>query len=374
MSLRSSGPNGEGQGRAGLALVDGVVHLDPHAAVLAAMLEGWSAQMASRSLKDTTIESRLALVRRFVAYTNEYPWEWGPADVEEFSASLRSGGTPRALSTVRGYQIQLGLFCEYLVDPRYGWGAVCEERFGSHPTQVCTEWNRTRHVDEYEGDPRRRPFRLAELQALFDHADDEVDRIRRAGRKGALAAFRDAVLLKVVYAWGLRRREAVMLDVADLHAHAGAPDFGGLGALQVRWGKAKRGGVPRRRTVVSLFDWSVEALAQYVHEVRPAFGCAQHPALWVTERGGRLSARSVDERFAAYRDAIGLPAQLDLHCLRHSYVTHLVEAGYPERFVTEQVGHSWGSTTAIYCSVSDDFKNQVLSRALAGAFPIGART
>jgi integrase/recombinase XerC len=52
-------------------------------------------------------------------------------------------------------------------------------------------------------------------------------------------------------------------------------------------------------------------------------------------------------------------------------VTHLVEAGYPERFVTEQVGHSWGSTTAIYCSVSDDFKNQVLTRKLAGAFPIG---
>lgn len=44
------------------------------------------------------------------------------------------------------------------------------------------------------------------------------------------------------------------------------------------------------------------------------------------------------------------------------------EAGFPERFVTDQVGHSWGSTTAIYCSVSDDFKNQVLAKAVAGAF------
>jgi integrase/recombinase XerC len=81
-----------------------------------------------------------------------------------------------------------------------------------------------------------------------------------------------------------------------------------------------------------------------------------------------MSARAVDERFAAYRDALGLPSVLDLHCLRHSYVTHLVEAGFPERFVTEQVGHSWGSTTAIYCSVSDDYKNRVLARAVAGAF------
>lgn len=358
-------------GSAGLALVDGVVHLDPETAVFTAMLEGWTAQMASRCLKDTTIESRLALVRRFAAYTNEYLRQWGPGDVEEFSASLRSGGAPRAVSTVRGYQIELGLFCEYLVDPRYGWAVVCGERFGSHPTQVCTEWNRARHVDDYEGDPRRRPFTLEELQRFFDHADSEVTRIRATGRKGAVAAFRDAALFKVVFGWGLRRREAVMLDVADLHAHAGAPDFGRCGALHVRWGKAKRGSTPRRRTVVSLFDWAVEALDQYVTEVRPAFGCAEHPAVWLTERGGRLSPRAVDERFAVYRDACGLPPTLDLHCLRHSYVTHLVEAGYPERFVTEQVGHSWGSTTAIYCSVSDDFKNQVLSRSLAGAFPIG---
>jgi len=183
-----------------------------------------------------------------------------------------------------------------------------------------------------------------------------------------LAAFRDATLLKVVYGWGLRRREAVMLDVADLHPNATAPGFGEYGSLFVRWGKAKRGSPPRRRTVLSVFDWAVEALRQYVEEVRPAFGCPHHAAVWVAERGGRRSARAGDERFAVYRDALGLPAELDLHCLRHSYVTHLVEAGFPERFVTEQVGHSWGSTTAIYCSVSDDYKNRVLARAIAGAF------
>jgi integrase/recombinase XerC len=49
-------------------------------------------------------------------------------------------------------------------------------------------------------------------------------------------------------------------------------------------------------------------------------------------------------------------------------VTHLIEAGYPERFVTDQVGHSNAATTAIYTSVSDDYKNRVLARALAGAF------
>ena len=49
---------------------------------------------------------------------------------------------------------------------------------------------------------------------------------------------------------------------------------------------------------------------------------------------------------------------------RHTYVTHLIEFGYPERFVTEQVGHSYASTTAIYTSVSNDFKTKTLQAAL----------
>jgi integrase/recombinase XerC len=355
-------------GAASLALVNGVLQMDPKAAVLDAMVRGWTAQMTSRGLKSETIKARIWQVRRFAEYTNEYPWQWRAVDVEDFSAWLRSGSRPRTLSTLRGYQTQLALFCEYICDSRYGWAAVCEDQFGTHPVQVCTEWNRARHVAEYEGDPRRRPFTPDELQAFFDHADDEVGRVRETGRKGALAAFRDAALLKVVYAWGLRRREAVMLDLADLHGNASAQSFGGYGALHVRWGKAKRGGPPQRRTVLSVFDWAVESLKQYTEEVRPAFGFPDHPAVWLTERGGRVSGRALDERFASYRDALGLPPELDLHCLRHSYVTHLAESGFPERFVTEQVGHAWGSTTSIYCSVSDDFKNKVLQKATAGAF------
>lgn len=50
-------------------------------------------------------------------------------------------------------------------------------------------------------------------------------------------------------------------------------------------------------------------------------------------------------------------------------MTHLVEFGYPERFVTEQVGHTAASTTAIYTSVSNDFKNQAPQRAMARLYP-----
>jgi len=354
-------------GAAPLTMAQGVALLDPERAVFEAMLSGWEAQQQSRMLAAATVERRLWSVRRFADFTNEYPWQWGPGDLEDFTSWLRSGPQPRATSTIRGYQVELGLFVGFVCDPRYGWVAECEERFGTHPVQICTEWNMARHVTGYEGDPRRRPLTADEL-ALFDHADAEVGRISGLGRKGALAAFRDAALLKVVYGWGLRRTEAVRLDVADLRTAAAAPAFGGYGAVHVRWGKASRGSPPKRRMVFSVFDWAVEALAQYVEEVRPRFGFDKHPALWVTERGERLSGRALDQRFATYRDELGLEERLDLHCLRHTYVTDLIEARYPERFVTEQVGHVWGSTTAIYTSVSDDFKNRVLANAVAAAF------
>ena len=89
-----------------------------------------------------------------------------------------------------------------------------------------------------------------------------------------------------------------------------------------------------------------------------------HPALWVTERRGRLSRRAINEAFEEARDAAGLDPVLDLHCLRHSYITHLIEFGYPERFAQDQAGHSYASTTAIYTGVSDEFRNRLLVAAL----------
>ena len=180
-----------------------------------------------------------------------------------------------------------------------------------------------------------------------------MERAASSRRKGWLAAFRDATLFKVIYGWGLRRREAAMLDMADFAPNPAAPELGRLGC-QVRYGKAMRGSPPRRRAVATVMPWAVEALAQYIDEVRPGIGAGRHPALWLTERGGRISPRQVDDRFAAWRTAAGLPAELSVHCLRHSYVSHLIEDGVDPLFVQHQAGHSWASTTAIYTTVGPD--------------------
>ncbi len=175
-------------------------------------------------------------------------------------------------------------------------------------------------------------------------------------------------MLKTIYAFGLRRREAWGLDLADLRHNPKVRQFLNYGALFVRWGKASRGSPPKRRTVLTVpeMDWVVPVLQQWTDEVRPLFAPGRHPALWVTERRGRVTLRAINEAFAEARDDAGLDPVLDLHCLRHSYVTHLVEFDYPERFVQDQVGHAYASTTAIYTGVSDEYRNRLLERSLKG--------
>jgi hypothetical protein len=71
-------------GAAHLVLARGVAHLDPASAVFEAMLEGWATQQRARFLKGNMIGPRLELVRRFAAFTNQYPWRWAPAEAEAF--------------------------------------------------------------------------------------------------------------------------------------------------------------------------------------------------------------------------------------------------------------------------------------------------
>jgi site-specific recombinase XerD len=356
-------------GAAHLELVSGVVQLRPEDAMVEAMLRGWQAQQKARGLRDDTIDPRERLVRRFLDFTNEYPWRWTSSHVDEWSMSMTSEGR-LAPSTIRGYQTDLRLFTEFLADNcRYGWVSACEEKFGVgvHPVPIVHEWNSIAHLQAYEGSPEARPFTREEVQRFLDYADDQVDRAVRARRKGALAAYRDATLFKTMYGWGLRRTETSKLDVADWGRNPAAPEFGRFGMLHVRYGKAKRGQPPRRRNVLSMFGWAVEAVADYVENVRPKFGCPDHPALWVTERGGRVKPPEINARFESYRDALRMPKTLVPHSFRHSYVTHNTEDGVDRRFIQVQVGHECDSSTAIYTHVSDDFMNTALRKALAPA-------
>jgi hypothetical protein len=114
------------------------------------MLQGWRNQQLARNLAFGTINGREAEIRRFVTDVGEYPWRWSPQLVDEWLGDQRAVRHLRQ-STIRAKAITVRLFCEYIVDDAYGWPQECWDRFGTHPTQVCHDWNTATHVQEAEG-------------------------------------------------------------------------------------------------------------------------------------------------------------------------------------------------------------------------------
>ncbi len=358
------GRDGQAPGSAGLHLAGGAVLLRPEEQVLEAMLEGWRAQQLARNLAFSTIGKRLTAVAAFARHADAFPWAWTAQMADEWLGDLRAVKGLRR-STIRNYALALSAFCQYLTDPAYAWAAECQARFGTHPVQVFHEWNTAVHVQDAEGDPAKRAFTVDELQAFFDHADEQVRRVRGRGRKGWLPVFRDAAAFKVAYGFGLRRAETAMLDLADFGANPHAGEFGDYGLCRVRFGKASRGSPPKRRSVLTVWPWLPGVLEQWIEETRPLLATAgDSPALWPSERGERIGTSTLNRRFTECPEALGLAAGLDFHSLRRSYVTHLLEDGWDPLFVQQQVGHEYASTTALYSCVSSDFRTRTLRRVL----------
>jgi site-specific recombinase XerD len=351
-------------GSAELYLAPGVAFISEGDAVFGAMLTGWGMQqLGGRGLGEKYVVNGGRLIRRFAEFSGDWPWEWSAHDFDEWMTDLVSR-RKLAPSTLRKYQNYVRDFCNYITSEHYGWASECLARFGTHPVQICHSWNVSKHLQDYEGRPGRRPLTRAELQALMDHADAEYDRRLTSGRKGALPAYRDATLLKVLYGWGLRVNEAVHLDITDFYRNPQAPEFGEFGVLLVRFGKANQGRAPKRRSVVTLDAWAVDAVKDYVENIRPLMGASGSDALWFSERGTRLRTREIQDRFAEYCEQIGLDENLSPHGLRHSYVTHHVEDGFDFTFIQQQVGHSHPSTTSLYAAVTGDFANKMMAKAL----------
>jgi len=204
---------------------------------------------------------------------------------------------------------------------------------------------------------------MEELQDFFDCADSYVERVRTSGRKGWLAAFRDATLFKVAYSWGLRRNEVRLLELSDFGANPLAPEFGRRGVLRVRFGKAMKGSAPKPRSVLTVFGWAAECVDEWIYEIRPRLQF-DDGSLWPTERGGTVGYTRIGQHFRDIRNEAGLPKEVTFHSFRRSYVTHLIEEGFDARFVQEQVGHEYASTTALYTGVSSDYRVRSLRRSL----------
>lgn len=181
-----------------------------------------------------------------------------------------------------------------------------------------------------------RPVDPSAAEALIEEAADHVE---------PWIAARDAAVLTLLWGCGMRISEALSLKLSD----APLPD-----TLRI----TGKGGKER---IVPVLPAARDAVQHYLRLLG-------HPgppdrALFLGARGGDLGARAVQKAMAGARMRLGLPASATPHALRHSFATHLLEAGGDLRAIQELLGHASLSTTQVYTAVDQSRLMEVYEKA-----------
>jgi integrase/recombinase XerC len=150
---------------------------------------------------------------------------------------------------------------------------------------------------------------------------------------------RDHAIVELLYGCGLRVAELIGLDCQASAAAAGWLDLAG-GDAQVLGKGSKRRVVPLGRAAVN----AVQAWLQ----LRAELAQAGEPALFVSQRGTRLTDGQLRRRLAQRARAAGLPQHVHPHMLRHSFASHLLQSSGDLRAVQELLGHAQISSTQVY--------------------------
>ncbi|MCY4484347.1 MAG: tyrosine recombinase [Spirochaetaceae bacterium] len=176
----------------------------------------------------------------------------------------------------------------------------------------------------------------------------QVERFLAAIDTGSPAGVRDRALFELVYSAGLRVSEVVALDRSRLYLAQACVRVLGKGS---------------RERIVPLGEPAVAWIGRYLTEARPhllrrgAGPGTAGDAVFLNQRGGRLSRKGIWKRFQEVCTAAGLNAKV--HTLRHSFATHLLAGGADLRSVQELLGHADLTTTQIYTHVErDDLHSQ----------------
>ena len=150
---------------------------------------------------------------------------------------------------------------------------------------------------------------------------------------------RDRAILELMYSSGLRLAECVSLDIYSVDIRDGLVTVTGKG---------------NKTRKVPVGNYALDAVGAWL-KVRPQLAALDETALFVSTRGRRLSARSVQQRMRHWALKQGLDTNVHPHMLRHSFATHLLESSGDLRAVQELLGHADISTTQVYTSL--DFQH-----------------
>ncbi|MCF7837357.1 MAG: tyrosine recombinase [Candidatus Marinimicrobia bacterium] len=268
------------------------------------------------------------------------PWAWRRAtryDLRRYLASLGQAGQPastigRKLSSLRGF---------------YRW-LEREGHITENPAQALARPRRARTLPHVLSVAEVLRLLRAPAQRAAQGAPDE--RLPPVWHDYVVA--RDTALLEVLYSTGMRVGELVQMRARELDLLSGV--------IRVR-GKGKKA---RLCPLGAPAGAALEAPAAARDAYLAAQGLAANAeAFFINQRGGALTARSVQRLLKTYAAIAQLDAALTPHALRHSFATHLLENGADLRSVQELLGHASLSTTQIYTHVSVEHLKSVYQDA-----------
>ncbi len=170
-----------------------------------------------------------------------------------------------------------------------------------------------------------------------------------------LISSRDKALVELLYATGARVSELInlnTLDISTVDMQAGTTTTVKL--------KGKGG----KERVVPIGSFAVAAVNDYLVRSRPTLlKVSTQKALFLNQRGGRLSRQSAWNLVANAAERAGLSDQVTPHSMRHSFATHLLDGGADIRVVQELLGHSSVTTTQIYTLITIDHLRESYANA-----------
>jgi integrase/recombinase XerC len=170
-----------------------------------------------------------------------------------------------------------------------------------------------------------------------------------ANNKNNPLMIRDLAMLELMYSSGLRLAELVSVNVDDIDFREGTIPVTGKGS---------------KGRVVPVGRKALERLQQWL-SVRNTFCEDNQQALFISRRGQRIAARTVQRRFEQWGVRHDLDSHIHPHRLRHSFASHLLESSGDLRAVQELLGHSDISTTQVYTHL--DFQH--LAKVYDSAHP-----
>ena len=197
--------------------------------------------------------------------------------------------------------------------------------------------------------PRTLPkaISVAEIEKLLKASGPEPDDISGVGAD--LVRVRDRAILELLYATGARVSELVNIDLDDLID----PEIIRL------FGKGSK------ERIVPVGSYAQNAVQAYLVRVRPMLAklAKGTPALFLNQRGSRLSRQSVWQIISDAAIAAKIEHEVSPHTFRHSFATHLLEGGADVRVVQELLGHASVATTQIYTLVTVDALREIYATA-----------